>query len=83
MLFIVALKQMRAPLLSDLINRDIESANRATVLSGLSMLERVIIMFLYPVVGLLADRSIGAACLFLGAAMVLFAGVSGNRDHAK
>lgn len=76
MLFIVALKQMRAPLLSDLINRDIESANRATVLSGLSMLERVIIMFLYPVVGLLADRSIGAACLFLGASMVLFAFVS-------
>ena len=73
MLFIVGLKQMRAPLLSDLINRDIESASRATVLSGISMLERVIIMFLYPVTGLLADRSVGAACLFLGAAMVLFA----------
>ena len=78
MLFIVGLKQMRAPLLADLINRDIESVNRATVLSGLSMLERIITMFMYPVVGLLADRSVGAACLFLGAAMFLFAAATGT-----
>lgn len=72
MLLIVGLRQMRIPLLSDLINRDIESANRATVLSGLSMLERIIIMFMYPVTGLLADRSVGAACLFLGGAIMVF-----------
>jgi hypothetical protein len=40
------------------------------------MLERVIIMFMYPVAGLLADHSVGAACMFLGASMVLFAFVS-------
>ncbi|HOT47334.1 MAG TPA: hypothetical protein PLM53_04025 [Spirochaetota bacterium] len=63
---------MSSPLLSDHMNRHIESGNRATVLSGVSMIERVIIMVMYPVTGLLADHSLAAAFLFLGTTGVAF-----------
>ena len=54
---IVGLKLLRAPLLSDLINRLVESRNRATVLSGVSMFERAAIFVLYPLVGWDAAKS--------------------------
>lgn len=69
---IIGLRQMRSPLLSDYINQHIPSDNRATVLSGVSMVERIIIMVLYPIAGLLADYSLAIAFLFLGASTVLF-----------
>ncbi|HNW29037.1 MAG TPA: hypothetical protein PKN50_11210, partial [Spirochaetota bacterium] len=71
-LLVVGLRQMRSPLLSDYMNRHIGSGNRATVLSGVSMIERVIIMVMYPVTGLLADHSLAAAFLLLGAVTVIF-----------
>lgn len=71
-LLVVGLRQMRSPLLSDYMNQHIGSGNRATVLSGVSMIERVIIMIMYPVTGLLADHSLAAAFLFLGAVTVIF-----------
>jgi len=40
------------------------------VLSGVSMIERVMIALLYPLVGILVDRSLNAALLSLGAATV-------------
>ena len=70
---ITGLKIMRSPVLSDFMNKHIESRNSATVLSGVSMLEKIIIMILYPVVGLLADYSLWYTFLFLGIATVLFA----------
>jgi hypothetical protein len=70
---ITGLKIMRSPVLSDFMNQHIESRNRATVLSGVSMLEKIIIMVLYPVVGFLADYSLWLTFLFLGIATILFA----------
>ncbi|GIU69314.1 MAG: MFS transporter [Candidatus Woesearchaeota archaeon] len=69
---ITGLKIMRSPVLSDFMNKHIESRNRATVLSGVSMLEKIIIMILYPIVGLLADFSLWATFLFLGIATLIF-----------
>lgn len=60
------LKLFRAPMLSALMNDRIGDANRATVLSGISMLERVLIAALYPIVGALADLSLSTALLALG-----------------
>jgi MFS family permease len=69
---ITGLKIMRSPILSDFMNRHIESRNRATVLSGVSMLEKIIVMILYPIVGLLADFSLWFTFLFLGIATLIF-----------
>jgi MFS family permease len=73
---IVGMKLLRAPLLSDLINRQVESRNRATMLSGVSMLERGVIFMLYPIIGAAADRSLSIAFIALGGATLLFAALS-------
>src|SRR5262249_26775355 len=73
---ISGMKLLRGPLLSDLINRLVESRNRATVLSGVSMLQRAVLFLLYPVVGWAADRSLPVAFAGLGAATLLFAALS-------
>ena len=79
---IVGLKHLRAPFLSDLMNAEIESGSRATVLSGVSMLERAVIMLFYPLVGFLADKSLSWTFLLLGASTVVFAlaGKGGARE---
>lgn len=63
---VIALKLFRAPMLSALMNDHIEDANRATVLSGVSMLERLMTTVLYPVAGFLTDISIGWTFLAMG-----------------
>ncbi|MFA5851597.1 MAG: MFS transporter [Spirochaetales bacterium] len=65
------LKLFRAPMLSALMNDRIGDANRATVLSGISMIERVLIAALYPIVGALADLSLPTALLTLGGLTML------------
>ena len=55
---LVGCKMVRVPVLNDLINRRIESANRATVISSVSLLERSVTFLLYPIVGLLADAAV-------------------------
>jgi MFS family permease len=70
---IVGMKLLRAPLLTDLINRLVDSRRRATILSGVSMLERGVVFLLYPLVGLAADRSLSLAFAGLGAVSLLFA----------
>lgn len=70
---IVGTKLMRAPLLSDLINQRAESRLRATVLSGISMLERAVVFVLYPLVGLAADHSLSLAFAGLGVVALIFA----------
>ena len=69
------LRLFRAPMLSALMNDHIEDSNRATVLSGISMLERVLIALLYPFVGMIADRSLNAALLILGG-LTIFASLA-------
>jgi hypothetical protein len=63
---IVGCKMVRMPILSDFINRHIESTNRATVISSVSLLERFLMFLLYPVVGKLADASLDYALWLLG-----------------
>ena len=63
---VISLKLFRAPMLSALMNSRIGDENRATVLSGISMIERVLIAVLYPLVGALADISLSTALLILG-----------------
>lgn len=50
----------------DYMNQMIESQNRATLLSKVSILERAIIFILYLFMGLLADYSIDMVFMFLG-----------------
>lgn len=69
---ITGLKMMRTPVLTDFMNRQIESRNRATVLSGISMLGKLMIMILYPMVGWLADISLQYTFLFLGIITLIF-----------
>ena len=70
---IVGMKLLREPLLSDLINKLVESRNRATVLSGVSMIERAVVFSLYPLVGLAADHALSLAFAGLGMVTLLFA----------
>ncbi len=78
---IIGLKIMRAPVLSDFMNRHINSRNRATVLSGVSMLEKIVIMILYPIIGLLADYSLWTTFLFLGTVIIIISFI--NRIKAE
>lgn len=73
---IMCLKVIRLPLLSHFINQHIESHQRATVLSGVSMLQRLCILGLYPVAGLIADVSLQYVFIFLGIITVFFAVIS-------
>ncbi len=70
---LVGCKVVRAPVLSALINRHIESETRATVISSMSLIERAITFLLYPVVGWLADISLDATLYTLGALCAIFA----------
>jgi MFS family permease len=56
---LVACKFLRGPVLVELINRHVESENRATVISSMSLLERAITCLIYPAVGWLADARFG------------------------
>jgi MFS family permease len=70
---VVGCKLLREPLLSDLINQRVESRRRATILSGVSLIERAVVFVLYPLVGLAADRSLSVAFGGLGLVSLLFA----------
>ena len=63
---VIMLKLFRAPMLTALMNTHIESSNRATVLSGVSMLERVITSIFYPLAGILTDISLDWTFLVMG-----------------
>jgi len=78
---IVGCKIVRVPVLNEYINRHIESENRATMISSVSLLERSITFLLYPVVGLLADASLDYALWFLGGVSILFALVTRLSDR--
>lgn len=54
-----------------IMNRHVESARRATVLSSISMLRRLVLVPLNPVLGVVADRSLSLALVLVGAAPLL------------
>jgi MFS family permease len=70
---LVGCRMVRIPVLNAFINRHIESENRATVISSVSLLERSVTFLLYPVVGLLADVSLDYALWLLGVVCLVFA----------
>lgn len=61
----------RRTYLASYLNKKIPSAKRATVLSFDSMLRRIILIGLYPLVGYLADWSLNLTFISLGAATLL------------
>ncbi|HQL33577.1 MAG TPA: hypothetical protein PK969_10010, partial [Treponemataceae bacterium] len=63
---VTAMRFIRAPVTATLINDGIGDELRATVLSGLSMLERIVTTGFYFVVGFLSDRSVPLALLVIG-----------------
>jgi len=71
-LLISGMKILRAPILSDFMNKHIDSKNRATVLSSVSLVERIVVTILYPIIGFLADVSLNYALMFLGVLALIF-----------
>jgi MFS family permease len=78
---LVGCKMVRVPVLNAYINRHIESENRATVISSVSLLERSVTFLLYPVVGLLADARLDYALWLLGGACLFFAAATRLSDR--
>ena len=70
---LVGCKMVRVPVLNEYINRHIESGNRATVISSVSLLERSVTFLLYPLVGFLADASLDYALWLLGGVAIFLA----------
>ena len=70
---IFGLRAVRGPLFDSYMNKHIKSGNRATVLSAISMLQRAIMIVLYPIVGFLTDISLSTALLVLGMMTLIFA----------
>lgn len=63
---IAMLKFFRSPIILTLINASIPDSKRATVLSGLSMLERICTTACYFIVGILSDISIPLTFIIIG-----------------
>ncbi|MBD3388015.1 MAG: MFS transporter [Candidatus Altiarchaeales archaeon] len=80
-IFVIAVsKILRAPILADYMNQHIESDLRATVLSSVSLMERLIIFILYPIVGMLADANLRIAFVMLGL-LILISAALARIDH--
>ncbi|MCX6769990.1 MAG: MFS transporter [Candidatus Micrarchaeota archaeon] len=73
MFLVTGMKIVRQPVFEHYLNFHINSSERATVLSGIAMLERLIIALLYPIVGFITDISLQMALVFLGVITVIFA----------
>lgn len=63
------------------INKHIESHNRATVLSAISMVDRFFRALLYPIVGLLVEWSLNYTLMIIGAAIIVFALISRVKEE--
>ncbi|MEM2138063.1 MAG: MFS transporter [Candidatus Anstonellaceae archaeon] len=79
---ITSLRPLRQPLFEHYINFQIGSRERATVLSSISLLERLGLVIMYPVVGFLADISLQLAFLFLGSLTIIFALLLRSSENA-
>ncbi len=65
-LFIPAMRAVREPVLLDLINSESSNRRRATINSVADMASGIILIVLYPLVGMLADISLSFALALLG-----------------
>jgi MFS family permease len=71
----------RTALFSNYMNKHIPSAQRATILSCISMLRTLAIAIVNPIAGFLADWSIGGALLILGAVALGLATLSAVEER--
>lgn len=71
----------RQVLFQTYMNRHIESSNRATVISTVSMIRRLTGALLYPLVGTLVDWSLRGTFVALGMALILCVLLSGVKDE--
>ena len=71
----------RDVLFQSYMNKYIESHNRATVLSTVSMIDRFFRAVLYPLMGLLVEWSLNYTLVAVGVAIVLFALMSGVKEE--
>jgi len=63
------------------MNKHIESHNRATVISTICMMERLIKAILYPLIGLLVELSLDYTFWIVGIAIIVFALVSRVKEE--
>ncbi|MFC2074956.1 MFS transporter [Bdellovibrionota bacterium] len=71
-LLVSGLRLFRRPILRAFMNRHIQSENRATVLSGVTMMGTFVLFLFYPIVGALADKSLPLTLVILGVITILF-----------
>jgi MFS family permease len=72
----------RTVLFQNYTNKYIESQNRATVISAVSMMDRLIKAAIYPLLGWLAEYSLSSAFIIVGIAIIACALVSKvEEDH--
>lgn len=68
---ITMLRLFRNPIIITQMNLQIEDENRATVLSGVSMFNRIIVAIFYPLSGLLMDKNPKFTYLIIGIATII------------
>jgi len=66
----------RGVLFKSYFNKYIESENRSTVISVVSMIRSFVRMLLYPLVGFLVEWSLNYSVIILGTAIIIFAFIS-------
>ena len=71
----------RSVLFQNYFNKHIESHNRATVISTISMVERFVMAIIYPLVGLLVEWSLTYSCIIIGALILLCASIARTREE--
>jgi MFS family permease len=71
----------RDVLFSSYMNKHIESKNRATVLSVVSMLQKLLLGIIYPLIGLCVKWSLNNTLAILGIATIAFALISRVREE--
>lgn len=75
-ILITSLGMIRKPIFQHYINPFIKSYQRTTVISAISMVEGLLLIVTYPIVGLLMEHSMKYTFIVLGSIAVLFAIVS-------
>ena len=72
-IIIAAFGLSRNVLFQNYINKYIESDNRATVISTVSMVDRFVRALVYPLMGLLVEWSLNYAIIIIGVGVLIFA----------
>jgi MFS family permease len=80
-ILITGLKLTRGPLLQHYINPYVPSEKRATILSAVSMIQRLSTAIIYPIFGFVTDISLEYALFLTGGILLVLAFVSGVEEE--